>query len=531
MVNRKWSFRSGKSEAAIYSAPLTVIDFSLFANPGYWYQQEILKLVMRVYHEGSWMSSYDYQPSVLDDGWLCLRHLQDWKNGQGSAAPNEDNTKAFQELYAWLTEGIDSGLHSFQGPVLKPLQSLFNKMFIRRGQTSVHVVGDMVRATLLVDDRKTLQQIASRIEMTLPNIINNQFHRPDTSDGGLVDIFAYVDEKLAFIPTSSTVLPYRFKMNSSQKKKKEVLWYNFNFFHQVPEYHRVGQSKMYVASELQIGLTSEVISHRKSHDAYERDRILSNQPLLKNYDTALKEMTEEKGDKISNLSANSNDKNKEARNGKFGSNCSDDDVKLIENVLFGRIGTEVLVPSSTTADVGDGANDDVLTFESGPYMLSKDQLYKKIFVKPNKLCVNNRSLNKHIAETFEEDWYGRVKVALVVAGPYSLNDLSSTTTTASTRRRYYVESCMMHNPLGLTGTIGLYAQVGSYLVEIACSGSVGGENVLVQDPGQNVSYLERICPIPRGATSLIVIVHGVLDLGDNFQYENVTLSLKIFEQI
>ena len=70
------------------------------------------------------------------------------------------------------------------------------------------------------------------------------------------------------------ILPYRFKVNSSQKSRmkenKKPLWYNFNFFHTMPEYHHVGQSEMIVSYELQIGLSEEINSHRKSHVDEER---------------------------------------------------------------------------------------------------------------------------------------------------------------------------------------------------------------------------------------------------------------------
>eukprot|EP00957_Ditylum_brightwellii_P057993 4397610-Ditylum_brightwellii.AAC.1 len=65
------------------------------------------------------------------------------------------------------------------------------------------------------------------------------------------------------------IIPYRFKANSSQKKKmdkgKPPLYFNLNFFDGIPEYHRVGTTEMFVAFELQIGLEAEVNGLRVDH--------------------------------------------------------------------------------------------------------------------------------------------------------------------------------------------------------------------------------------------------------------------------
>ena len=148
----------------------TVIDFSQLNSPGYWYQQEVLKLVMRVYNEGQ-TDVTSGLPSVLYDAKNCLDHLERKKNGTTSPTkPSEKYYKAFQDLTKWRKEEVDDGLYAFKGPVLKPLQSLFNKLFIRRGQTGVHIIGDYVRASLMADNKDALQKIVTKITDTFPNI-------------------------------------------------------------------------------------------------------------------------------------------------------------------------------------------------------------------------------------------------------------------------------------------------------------------------------------------------------------------------
>eukprot|EP00957_Ditylum_brightwellii_P060942 4626706-Ditylum_brightwellii.AAC.1 len=93
----------------------------------------------------------------------------------------------------------------------------------------------------------------------------------------------------------SDIIPYRFKANSSQKKKMdkgEPLLYNLNFFDGIPEYHRVGTTEMFVAFELQIGFEAEVNGLRVDHLAYEEGRILNAQPLLKAYKEAHEKSSE-----------------------------------------------------------------------------------------------------------------------------------------------------------------------------------------------------------------------------------------------
>eukprot|EP00957_Ditylum_brightwellii_P007213 548018-Ditylum_brightwellii.AAC.1 len=131
-------------------------------------------------------------------------------------------------------------------------------MFIRRGQTSVSVIGDMTRATLLIKDEKDLKGVVSRIESLFPRIHGEKFQGPNK-----IGVKKFLEEvaKMDKVPGTEIIL-YRFKSNSSQKKErmgdnKDPLYFNLNFFDGIPEYHRIGTTEMFVAFELQIGLEAE----------------------------------------------------------------------------------------------------------------------------------------------------------------------------------------------------------------------------------------------------------------------------------
>lgn len=525
-----------------------VIDFRQFPHPGYWYQQEILKLVMRVYHEGESTLAF-YGSSIRKDAEQCLQYIEDSINDNGTNSslnrPSEPRTSAFEELIGWLTEGLDKDLYSVQGPVLKPLQSLFNKIFIRRGQTSVQIIGDMVRATLLIDDRETLKRLVTLIETTFPNIAEESFRHPDKCKDGVVGFLRYVHENLKFLPGSTDVLPYRFKMNSSQQKKKkrsnfEPLWYNFNFFHQIPEYHRVGFSEMFVAFELQIGLNDEINSHRKSHVAYERERILANQPLLKNYLDVVASQTTADGGSTGSSSLSTN----------F-SNCSKEDIKLIDNVLMGKIASEVIVPSSPTSPTSNSNN--MLVFEHGPFSVqgSGDVNVTDADAVPTRLCINNRSLNWHAAKEKHGAW--KRPFACTMAGPFHLgstsdddndgNDFDNNSRNVKTQtKRYFVDSLIFDEMEGSSCTVGLYAHVGpNYLIQVASCGiernttpndkssskKVTKTIVPVVVPGCNYTFLERACFLPIGTTAVEIIVNG--SSWGNIRYMKMSLVIKEYD--
>ena len=47
----------------------------------------------------------------------------------------------------------------FSGMAYKPLQSLFNKMYVRRGQMAMSLIGDLQRGTTYVNTPEELEQV------------------------------------------------------------------------------------------------------------------------------------------------------------------------------------------------------------------------------------------------------------------------------------------------------------------------------------------------------------------------------------
>ena len=47
----------------------------------------------------------------------------------------------------------------FEGMAYKPIQSLFNKMYVRRGQVAMNLIGDLQRGTLYVNTPEELDRV------------------------------------------------------------------------------------------------------------------------------------------------------------------------------------------------------------------------------------------------------------------------------------------------------------------------------------------------------------------------------------
>eukprot|EP00957_Ditylum_brightwellii_P096384 7340288-Ditylum_brightwellii.AAC.1 len=140
-----------------------------------------------------------YTPSVLQDVNKCKEDLK-----EKTLEPSEHQKSLFHTLINSLVDGIQGGDYFFQGPVLKPLQSLFNKMFIQHVQTTVSVIGDMTRATLLIDNKEDLIRVVSRIREMFPNIHGNNFKGP-----GKIGVNKFVHQVLKMKKVPDTeIIPY-----------------------------------------------------------------------------------------------------------------------------------------------------------------------------------------------------------------------------------------------------------------------------------------------------------------------------------
>jgi len=416
---------------------------------------------MRVYCEDQLMDnlvgsndSYyvDYVPSAVRDAHKCKQDIEEKK-----ITPSTHRTKSFHALIDFLVDGLqEGGDYEIQGPVLKPLQSLFNKMFIRRGQTSVSVIGDMTRATLLLKDENDLKRIVSRIETLFPSINGNEFQGPNK-----IGVATFLEEvaKIDKVPGTEIIL-YRLKPNSSQKErmsnKKDPLYFNLNFFDSIPEYHRVGTTEMFVAFELQIGLESEIKGLREDHVSYEEGRILNAQPLLKAYKEA----------QVTSNEVNSSTTS--APSSLIEMSENQDDFKLITAVLEGNFSNCRYRALDQREIDGEGRD----------------------LIAPTRLCLNNKRLNI---------WAHQDK-AVILDGPFELDP----------SLRYSVDLMSFRVDLIEEISVGLFAYFGPYVVQISALflGYHHAEEISLIKPGVNFLTMESISMLPPQCDGVVIVAWG-----------------------
>mmetsp|Transcript_7216 Transcript_7216/g.9586 ORF Transcript_7216/g.9586 Transcript_7216/m.9586 type:complete len:443 (+) Transcript_7216:1-1329(+) len=399
-----------------------------------------------------------YVPSALQDAPKCKQDMEEKKT-----APSARRKHSFEKLIAFLVNELTEDDYQVQGPVLKPLQSLFNKMFIRRGQTAVSVIGDMTRATLLVKNEKDLRVIVKRVEEAFPSIHGKEFQGP--SEVGVVT-FLHQVFKMKKVPESD-IIPYRFKANSSQKKKMDKgkpLLYNLNFFDGIPEYHRVGTTEMFVAFELQIGYEAEVNGLRVDHLAYEEGRILKAQPLLKAYKEAHEKSSESH---VSTTAVPSSLTEKSE---------SQDDMKLIAAVLEGNF------------------------FNCKYRALDQREIDGKgtAPISPERLCLNNKRLNI---------WADQRK-AMILDGPFELER----------SRRYTVDLMSLKIDEDINSiSVGLFAYFGPYVVQISALflGDDHEKEVSLIKLGVNFLTMESISMLPSHCDGVLIVAWGEPGYFDN----------------
>jgi len=437
----------------------SLLSFHNFSSAALWYQQEILSLVLRVYCEDKYIDrlnirkdmqkggrrrSYPYVPSQLEDAERVQSLLKETKK---IPKPSESKRKLFLELKDFIVEGLNDDDYRFEGPAQKSLQSLFNKMYVRRGQTKTSILADLTRATLFIKEKSHLYKIVARLQSIIP-----KSGKPDA-----MGLHAFLDQvaNMQKIPETE-IIPYRFKANSSQRDGPPLI-YNLNFFHDVPEYHRVGNTEMFVANELQIGLESVIDELRTDHVSYERRRILEAQPLLHNYMKALEEK------KKSTLAATT----------LSATMRSDTDVNLLSAVLEGNFSSRSLQELDETffSTINNTPNDQVQPLD--------------------RLCLNNKMLNL---------WSKEGK-AIVLDGPFELNPY----------RIYSVDSLyakMTDHANNIS--VGICAYFGPYLFQVSARfvGYYDSETIDVITPGINYLTMESISTLPLGCDKVVLVAWG-----------------------
>uniref|UniRef100_A0A7S1ZSV4 Uncharacterized protein n=1 Tax=Ditylum brightwellii TaxID=49249 RepID=A0A7S1ZSV4_9STRA len=256
------------------------------------FERETAILVIQMWADSKIIPNQDLTPSSLKQAAFCLQALDQAQSHTQISTRFKSDNDVFMGLRDWIAEiaGIDSGSidpgtgHGDANVVsYKPLSSIFNKAYIRRGQMrAASILGDLRRATFYVKTQDELDHIARNLENAFPD---NYKKKIDKWKGNCIDQLHEIAKlESVTLKSGSSVTIYRFKANSSQKEKSVKSVYNLNFFIGKPNFYSTGMKNHYItACEIQIGLTSEINGLREDHEPYERQRILESLPLLAAY--------------------------------------------------------------------------------------------------------------------------------------------------------------------------------------------------------------------------------------------------------
>ena len=174
----------------------------------------------------------------------------------------------------------------FAGMTYKPIQSLFNKMYVRRGQVSMNLVGDLQRGTVYVNTPKELDQIKRALRQQYQANLDRKIDCIGSLAHMLAEIHACTPMRLTMASGEVVdVIIYRIKDNSSQQERvgKGELSHvmNINFFIDGPQADCSRAATIVGACELQVGVSSTLNTLRGNHRPYEKQRILDGMPQLK----------------------------------------------------------------------------------------------------------------------------------------------------------------------------------------------------------------------------------------------------------
>ena len=162
-----------------------------------------------------------------------------------------------------------SAAESFDGMQYKPIQSLFNKLYVRRGQAAMNVIGDLQRGTLLVDTPEQLDAIKRFLCEQNESNLKSKIHETADLKTMFDEIHKCSRTKLHGTVTAYEVIVYRVKDNSSQKERTKdgslphVV--NVNFFIDGPQADCSRNSVIVGACELQVGVRTTLAELRSAH--------------------------------------------------------------------------------------------------------------------------------------------------------------------------------------------------------------------------------------------------------------------------
>jgi len=222
---------------------------------------------------------------------------------------------------------------------------------------------------------------------------------------------------------------------------------------------------MFVAFEIQIGLTSEIDKNKKEHVAYEESRILKSQTLLNSYIKASKD-------------------NKLVPSNAVGANKADidtdKDYKIISAVLEGNFTQHNLKAWEDIELRGEG----------------------KTLRAPDRLCLNHKRLNTLANE-------GKAFI------------LDEVSLKVSKSLQYCVKSMLLEMQQPIHGVyFGIFAHIGpdTYMVDVSSryiDDTQWDEKKFQKDCGHyiiepkvNLETLERISPLPSECDKVVLIAWG-----------------------
>lgn len=259
------------------------------------YLEETVLNSFRIFGEEKHSIGYNFGTGSMQDQKLVGAILQPGRSKQErkdvlTSLARSGKMPRYEKAFNLFIEQIqkDSGVTAakpFTGMSYKPIQSLFNKMYVRRGQMAMNLIGDLQRGTLLVDTPEQLDAIKQCIKKQ-----NGENLQRDIEKRGNLAIMLNEISQCTRIPLADAdgkvieVIVYRVKDNSSQKERTDrgelshVM--NINFFIDGPQADCSRNSTIIGACELQVGVMSTLEALRGNHVPYERQRILDGIPQL-----------------------------------------------------------------------------------------------------------------------------------------------------------------------------------------------------------------------------------------------------------
>mmetsp|Transcript_17121 Transcript_17121/g.59548 ORF Transcript_17121/g.59548 Transcript_17121/m.59548 type:complete len:758 (+) Transcript_17121:119-2392(+) len=450
-------------------------------------EREAATLVFQMWadtkHHGGWADPDPFMPSSLKHARVCRAALKAEKHTDVIATKERD-AAVFQALRTWIASvsGLEGGASALkvkdENNVVnyKPIQSLFNKAYVRRGQmSSACIAGDIRRTTFTVATVGELERVAAALYAAFEA---NYAKKVDQFQGTAADQLRSISEMSHLdLPGGVRVTIYRFKPNSSQEGSEACSLYNMNFFLGAPGYYQAGLTAAYIcACEIQLGVDSVVNGLRSDHTPYEKQRILDALPTLKAFNE-----------------------------GRCGSDCAAVNYDAINDGLFRRVFPRVNVhsvehveivldsPRSYTSRGG-------VSLDAKEHPIINDANMHRLSCGQNLVCwehavdANTVQLVEHLLVNVEDQGWGNVSLIVSFAmmmGPYVVN-LSSRGFTAEEREPFK----------GLGGM------------------------PLIADDGYNFSGFSDKTIIPKGVSKLLVIATGRLDgAGHGVKYSGLTARI------